>query len=90
MVVRSRASAPRSLSIEYWFNSKFVRRLNQYTHIMALMRNQIESAERIGVKAVSINSTNPGQYDRDETWHSEQLAGRHRDRPTRVSTPKVQ
>ena len=30
--------------------------------LLALMRNQIESAERIGVKAVSINSTNPGQW----------------------------
>ena len=30
--------------------------------LLALMRNQIEAAERIGVKAVSINSTNPGQW----------------------------
>ena len=28
--------------------------------------------------------------DRDGTWHREQLAGRHRDRPTPVSTPKGQ
>ena len=30
--------------------------------LLALMRNQIEAAERIGVKAVSINSTNTGQW----------------------------
>ena len=30
--------------------------------LLALMRNQIEAAERIGVKAASINSTNPGQW----------------------------
>jgi len=31
--------------------------------LLALMRNQIESAERLGIRAVSINSTNRNQWD---------------------------
>ncbi len=31
--------------------------------LLSLMRNQIEMAERIGVRAVTINSNNPGEWD---------------------------
>jgi len=31
--------------------------------LLALMRNQIEVAERLGIKAISINSTNPDDWD---------------------------
>ncbi|WPV68032.1 RecQ family ATP-dependent DNA helicase [Chitinophaga sp. LS1] len=31
--------------------------------LLALMRNQIESAARLGIKAVTINSTNPNDWD---------------------------
>ncbi|MCF6248123.1 MAG: RecQ family ATP-dependent DNA helicase [Desulfobacula sp.] len=34
--------------------------------LLSLMRNQIEAAERIGVKAVTINSTNTDDWDRIE------------------------
>ena len=49
--------------------------------LLALMRNQIAAATALGIKAVSINSTNPnewqaieGQLRKNETWT---CSGRH-------------
>ncbi len=55
-------------SIVYFLAAKFLRREGKgmtllISPLLALMRNQVEAAEKLGVKVLTINSTNTDQWD---------------------------
>lgn len=55
-------------SIVYFISAKIFRDRGQgptiiISPLLALMRNQIAAAERIGIRAVTINSTNQGEWE---------------------------
>lgn len=55
-------------SIVYFLSAKILRDQGQgptviISPLLALMRNQVAAAERIGIRAVTINSTNPDEWE---------------------------